>query len=71
MHRKIRAAASEYVESSDRSYFDEHDSMTVGRALAILSAELNKVLGVIEPGPAKEGEGKVGPHEDAAESERM
>lgn len=71
VHRKIRAAASEYVESSDRSYFDEHDSMTVGRALAILSAELNKVLGVIGPGPAEEGRGKVGPHEDAAESERM
>lgn len=71
VHRKIRAAANRYVGSSDRSFFDEHDSMTVGRALANLSAELNKVLGVIGSGAAGQGEDNVGSPESATEAERM
>ena len=71
VHRKIRAAANRYVGSSERSFFDEHDSMTVGRALAILSAELNKVLGVIGSDAARQGEDKAGSPESATEAERM
>lgn len=69
VHRRINATAYRYVGSSERSFFDEHDSMTVGRALAILSAELNKVLGVIKTAP--EVKDKVGSPESATEAERM
>ncbi len=39
------AYATRYMNSCERSFFDEHDGMTVGRAMALLRASLYELLG--------------------------
>lgn len=53
VHFKLLSIANGYVQSSQRSFFDEHEGMTAGRAVAILHGSLNKILG--KPNVAAEG----------------
>lgn len=45
IHYKLLSIADAFVQSSQRSFFDEHEGMTAGRAAAILHGSLNKILG--------------------------
>ena len=45
VRRRLLSYASRYLNECDRSFFEEHDGMTVGRAMAILRAGLFETLG--------------------------
>ncbi len=48
VRRRLLSYASRYLNECDRSFFEEHDGMTVGRAMAILRAGLFETLGALE-----------------------
>ena len=48
VRRRLLSYASRYLNECDRSFFEEHDGMTVGRAMAILRAGLFETLGAME-----------------------
>lgn len=48
VRRRLLSYASRYLNECDRSFFEEHDGMTVGRAMALLRAGLFKTLGAPE-----------------------
>lgn len=56
VRRRLLSYASRYLNECDRSFFEEHDGMTVGRAMAILRAGLFETLGA----PGKLGKIRVG-----------
>lgn len=54
VRRRLLSYASRYLNECDRSFFEEHDGMTVGRAMAILRAGLFETLGASEkPGKVR------------------
>ena len=48
VRRRLLSYASRSLNECDRSFFEEHDGMTVGRAMAILRAGLFETLGAME-----------------------
>ncbi len=60
VHRRLRSLATRFVDACDRSFFEEHDGMTVGRAMAILKAGLFKTLGKLESKPKPSFGGAIG-----------
>jgi CRISPR system Cascade subunit CasA len=48
VRRRLLSYATRYLNACDRSFFEEHEGMTVGRAMAILRAGLFETLGKLE-----------------------
>ena len=48
VRRRLLSYATRYLNECDRSFFEEHEGMTVGRAMAILRAGLFQTLGRLE-----------------------
>jgi CRISPR system Cascade subunit CasA len=66
VRRRLLTYAARYLNSCDRSFFGEHDGMSVGRAMAILRAGLSETLGK----PEKSNQSTEGTADATAEEGR-